>query len=87
VTEFAAGITRGAHFAQDRVERNIAGEFVEIIVAPDDRIRADQAVARTPEIPNPKISNAKEIPALKFPRCIGGWRLHIGVWDFDRPLV
>ena len=45
VAEFTAGVTGGAHLAQDCVERDVAGEFVEVVVAPDDRIGADEAVA------------------------------------------
>jgi hypothetical protein len=45
VTEFAAGVSGGAHFTEDRVERDVTGEFVEIVVAPEDRIGADETVA------------------------------------------
>jgi hypothetical protein len=41
VAKLGAGKTGGAHLAQDDVERHIAGEVVEIIVAPDDRVGAD----------------------------------------------
>jgi hypothetical protein len=45
VSELAPGVTRRAHLAQDRVERDVAGELGEIIIAPDDWIRADETVA------------------------------------------
>src|SRR5258706_8633457 len=46
VSEFAPGVTGGAHFMQDPIQRNVTGEFVEIVVAPDDRIRPHQTVAK-----------------------------------------
>ena len=43
VAEFATGETGFAHFAEDGVEREIAGEVHEIVVGPDDGIGADEA--------------------------------------------
>jgi hypothetical protein len=46
VSELAAGVARPPHVAQDGREWNIARELVKIIVAPNDRIRTDEAVAK-----------------------------------------
>jgi hypothetical protein len=44
--ELAARVARSAHFPQYSIQRNITGELVEIVVAPDDRIGANQTVAQ-----------------------------------------
>src|SRR5688500_8800001 len=44
MAQLGAGETGRAHLLQDRVERHVAGELVEVIVAPDDRIGADETV-------------------------------------------
>src|SRR5688500_11025692 len=45
MTELGPRVSGFVHFAEDGVERHVDGEFVEIIIAPDDGIGADFAVA------------------------------------------
>ena len=48
VAQLAARITRRAHLAENRVQRQIPVELVKVVVAPDDRVGSDQAVAELP---------------------------------------